>query len=354
MEFTHRGLPRYVWACAALTLFLSGIFFWLYLAHRIAQSPQSTPRASRTTQSPQAIIYSSTAYSDSTNSAAQSFFDDVPQARCIQGTSGHYDAFESASHSFDRGNTQCKQIALTFDGGSNTTSARNILDTLASRNIRATMFLTGVFINRNQSIVARMIADQHEIGNHTYSHPHLTTYSINRHEQTLPTVTSATIAHELALTDSALFKNFGIHCAPLWRAPFGDINNQIIDYARTAGYTHVGWVHGATFDQSFDSGDWIASPDQPGYRTPKQLVAKFVKLAQQLPHGLSGGIILMHMGTQRTDSTQQTYRALGTLIDTLTHLGYSFKVVSQLLDTMPSTPVTTPSISSKKGISDEF
>jgi len=82
--------------------------------------------------------------------------------------------------SLDNGATSKKLIALTFDGASHVNAVGAILDTLRSRNVKTTMFLTGGFIRKHPDLVQKIIADGHEVGNHTNSHPHLTAWATDR------------------------------------------------------------------------------------------------------------------------------------------------------------------------------
>ena len=65
-----------------------------------------------------------------------------------------------------------RSIALTFDDGPSPTTPR-LLDYLAAENIRATFFQCGMNVERNPDIARAVLAAGHEVGNHTYSHPHL-------------------------------------------------------------------------------------------------------------------------------------------------------------------------------------
>src|SRR5262249_11414867 len=70
-----------------------------------------------------------------------------------------------------------REVLVSFDGGSSDRGAVVILDALSRRGIRTTIFLTGEFIRRYPDVVHRIAADGHEVGNHTDTHPHLTTYA---------------------------------------------------------------------------------------------------------------------------------------------------------------------------------
>jgi hypothetical protein len=83
-----------------------------------------------------------------------------------------------------RGHRKRMELALTFDAGAEANYAGEVLDILRDKNIRTTLFLTGQFIEKYPEIVLRIVADGHEAGNHTYSHPHLTTYNQNHRHYT--------------------------------------------------------------------------------------------------------------------------------------------------------------------------
>jgi len=233
--------------------------------------------------------------------------------------------------SFDNGAVEKKLVALTFDGGGQASAAFDILDTLASRNVKATMFLTGQFMQRKADVVRRIISAGHEIGNHTYSHPHLTSFVQDHTQSTLSSVNESFLARELTRTDSIFQALFGARLSPLWRAPYGDRNGTICAWAQRAGFLHIGWGQGRTWRKNLDSNDWMPSEATAGYHTPQDVFDKIIGLAKESPSGINGGIILMHLDTVRPQREQQVHLILGRLIDTLGTLGYRFVTVSELL-----------------------
>jgi peptidoglycan/xylan/chitin deacetylase (PgdA/CDA1 family) len=233
--------------------------------------------------------------------------------------------------SFDNGTTQKRLLCLTFDGGDQANAAAEILDTLKSRNVKATMFLTGRFVKRYPDVVSRIISDGHEIGSHTFSHPHLTSFVQDHTQTVLPTVTEAYLRHELVETDSLFQSLFGARLAPLWRAPYGEYNRTICLWAQHAGFLHVGWRQGRTWKLGLDSNDWTPDEETPGYHTPQEVFDKIVGLAQSPGTGINGGIILMHLNTARQQKDRQVHFILGKLIDTLASGGYRFVTVGEML-----------------------
>jgi len=111
--------------------------------------------------------------------------------------------------SFERGRRDLPKVALTFDGGSAAGESGRILDVLEQRGVTATFFLTGVYIRNNPHLVRRIATAGHEVGNHTLTHPHLTTWNSTRRHDTLPGLDQTIIQGELDRTD---------HDPPLARA----------------------------------------------------------------------------------------------------------------------------------------
>jgi peptidoglycan/xylan/chitin deacetylase (PgdA/CDA1 family) len=230
----------------------------------------------------------------------------------------------------DNGSPDIGYFAITFDGGSIANVAGEILDTLASRGVRSTMFLTGAFIRRFPAVVTRIAGEGHELGNHTLSHPRLTTYADNMTQSTRPGVSHQSVVNELGGAARILADRTGLRFAPLWRAPYGEYNPEICRWAADAGYVHIGWRHGRTWAQNLDTNDWVPDESHAGYRTPDEVYDKIVNIASG-PQGLNGGIILMHLGTERKARSEQAHIILGKLIDTLRGMGYEPVTVSELL-----------------------
>lgn len=65
-------------------------------------------------------------------------------------------------------------VALTFDDGPNPKYTAQLLDGLRRRGVHATFFLIGSQVEENETLVQRMKAEGHQIGNHSYDHAKLT------------------------------------------------------------------------------------------------------------------------------------------------------------------------------------
>ena len=73
--------------------------------------------------------------------------------------------------------TQDKVLYLTFDAGYENGNTAAILDALKKHNAPATFFLVGNYLNTSPDLVKRMIAEGHNVGNHTYHHPDMSKIS---------------------------------------------------------------------------------------------------------------------------------------------------------------------------------
>ncbi|MEZ5461184.1 polysaccharide deacetylase family protein [Dokdonella sp.] len=65
-------------------------------------------------------------------------------------------------------------LHLTFDDGPNEQHTPRLLDLLASHAAKATFFLLGEQVEKHPEIVERLVAEGHQLGNHSYDHPRFT------------------------------------------------------------------------------------------------------------------------------------------------------------------------------------
>lgn len=185
-----------------------------------------------------------------------------------------------------------KIIALTFDDGP-TELTPQFLKTLKNADAKATFFCIGKQIEKHPDILAKILTDGHEIGNHTYSHLNRTGFmSINE------------MVSEIASCDAALEKAAHIKTT-LYRPPFGVTNPNIAKAVRKTGKISVGW--------SVRSLDTVIQNEQ-------QIASRVLRSVRP------GSIILMH------DTTQKSLKALQILLLNLKQQGYRFVTVSSLLN----------------------
>ncbi len=224
--------------------------------------------------------------------------------------------------SVSRITTKEKVLSLTFDAGSISNGAENILNILKENEIHTTFFLTGRFIRKNIDLTAEIIENKHEIGNHTYSHPHFTEFEDTWKHTTLPNMSRDIVQQELLAMDSVLYANFNKRSKPFWRAPFGEYNKEILQWAGELGFRHIRWSrHGDTMD-------WVREEDSALYRSSEQIYENILNM--ESTGKLKGAILLMHLGTDR--KSDFPYLMLPKLIKYLKEKNYRFLSISEMLD----------------------
>jgi cellulose synthase/poly-beta-1,6-N-acetylglucosamine synthase-like glycosyltransferase/peptidoglycan/xylan/chitin deacetylase (PgdA/CDA1 family)/spore germination protein YaaH len=214
------------------------------------------------------------------------------------------------------GSSAPHRVALTFDDGPDGRWTPAILDTLRSRGVHATFFIIGSAALTEIPLTRRLMAEGHELGNHTFTHPNLA-------------ITPSFITKlELDATER-LIEAITDRRSALFRPPyFGDAEPTTPDelvpvsLANDLGYITVG-LH-------VDSDDWL----EPG---AGQIVANVLNARHK------GNVVLLHdSGGDRS----QTVAAIGPLIDSLKARGDTVVLLSELLgltrdQAMPPLPPTS-------------
>ncbi len=229
----------------------------------------------------------------------------------------------------ERGPTDRREIGLTFDGDG-AAGAEVVMDTLRQKRIQTTVFLTGKFIDENPALVRRIVQDGHEVGNHTDTHPHLTTFNENNRHDTRPEVNKAWFQDELVRTSAKFEEVTGKPMSHIWRAPYGEVNAEILRWAHELGYRHVGWTRDYTRSLTLDSLDWVINHRDKNYQPGGKIVDRLLSFERNSRDGVNGGIVLMHLGTQRQLDDSVALH-LPRLIDEWRDRGYRFVKVSTWL-----------------------
>jgi peptidoglycan/xylan/chitin deacetylase (PgdA/CDA1 family) len=264
--------------------------------------------------------------SSNSSSAIMVFF----QEPIRSSTTTDWGFFQNSSDNISRGNLNRKELVLTFDGGSESNSCEAILNALDNQKIRTTIFLTGEFIQKYPDLTRRM-AERHEIGNHTFSHEHLTTYAENSKQHTAAELTRDELQGQLRKTEEIFYHTTGHRMAPLWRAPYGEHNLEIRRWAAELGYVHVAWTSNPKNHQNMDSLDWVPNENTPGYFPSMLIKERILSFGQNEPEQANGSIVLMHLGTQREDHDRLD-KWLPEIIKTFRNRGYTFLTASELID----------------------
>jgi peptidoglycan/xylan/chitin deacetylase (PgdA/CDA1 family) len=235
------------------------------------------------------------------------------------------------ANDLSRGSTERKQVAVTFDGGSTDNAAQQILDILKEQNLHVTIFLTGGFVQKFPELTKRIVQEGHEVGNHTWNHPHLTSFAADKQNTTLPEVTREFL-HDQLLRTAQLFEAVtGAKMAPFWRAPYGEHNAEIRQWAAELGYRHIGWTRGRSWQESMDTMDWVADTTSQAYHTSEEILSHLMKMADEEAPGINGGIILTHLGSHRQDG-DHFYVVLPRLLNGLREKNYALVKISDLVE----------------------
>ncbi|MET9902149.1 polysaccharide deacetylase family protein [Streptomyces sp. NPDC006446] len=125
-------------------------------------------------------------------------------------------------------------VGLTFDDGPSSTTA-NLLTALKQNGLRATMFNQGQYAAGNQAQVRAQVDAGMWVGNHSYTHPHLTQQS------------QAQIDSEISRTQQAI-AGAGGGTPKLFRPPYGETNATVRSVEAKYGLTEIIW--------DVDSQDW--------------------------------------------------------------------------------------------------
>jgi peptidoglycan/xylan/chitin deacetylase (PgdA/CDA1 family) len=127
---------------------------------------------------------------------------------------------------FSRGDIYSRQIALTYDCGSESSYAGEILDILNNHGVRATFFVTGEWAENNAEISRRIVSEGHEIGSHSYDHTDLTQ------------LTWENLIKQIINADLSIYRVTGKGSRPLFRLPFGSYSPQVLDTLGIMGYKY--------------------------------------------------------------------------------------------------------------------
>jgi len=189
--------------------------------------------------------------------------------------------------------TDKKQIALTFDGAWGNEDTSTLLSILERQNVTATFFFTGGWISKYPDDVKTILSKGHEIGNHSENHKQMSKLSKEQCKEEIQIVHNK--VKELTGLDMTVF-----------RPPFGDYDDTVIQAANELGYHVIQW--------DVDSLDW------KDYGCDS-----IIHTVTNHKHLGNGSIILMHNGAKYTKD------ALEDMIIKLKEQGYEFVKVSDLI-----------------------
>jgi cellulose synthase/poly-beta-1,6-N-acetylglucosamine synthase-like glycosyltransferase/peptidoglycan/xylan/chitin deacetylase (PgdA/CDA1 family)/spore germination protein YaaH len=195
------------------------------------------------------------------------------------------------------------KIVLTFDDGPNPDFTPRILDILKREHCPAAFFVVGSMAEKNIQILRREFDEGHEIGNHTYFHPDISTISPQR------------VSLELTATRRIIEAVTG-RSTILFRPPYNaDAEPQtlaeIIPVAEARRQSYI------TVGESIDPWDWY-----PGV-TADSIISR---VKQQKD---AGTFLLLH--DAGGDTREQTVLALPAIIHYFRSQGYQFTTIADVL-----------------------
>lgn len=211
-----------------------------------------------------------------------------------------------------------KRLAITFDDGPDPRATPQILKVLKDLHVPATFFVIGEQAERWSELVRQMVADGHEVGSHSFTHPNMGTIEPMRANL------------ELNATQRALQGILG-RSTILFRPPYNADSEprspaevRPVDQADRLGYMTVG--------EKIDPNDWNLNLTDHGVSRPKTArdIADSVErdIASFESKKNEGNVILLHDGGG--DRTQ-TVAALKLLVPELRAKGYKFELISGLI-----------------------
>ena len=192
---------------------------------------------------------------------------------------------------FQNGNRHRAEIALTIDDGPDPVYTPQILDILRDRGIRATFFVVGGCVEQYGDIIARMVDEGHEVGNHSYSHPYFNKLSWRA------------AVNEIRMT-SAVLNRILKKRSRFFRPPFGKLCLHSLLPAWVAGHEVA-----------------MFNVDLKDYRASAAELDEKVKRT----HFSSGDIILYH------GVTEAALRSLPRVIEAAVAQGLTPSTVSELV-----------------------
>lgn len=189
--------------------------------------------------------------------------------------------------------TDEKKVALSFDAAWGNEDTKHILDTLKKYDIHVTFFMTGGWVEKYPEDVKKICEAGHDLANHSENHKNMSQLD------------DSNCQSELTKVHEKVKKLTGVDME-LFRPPYGDYDNHVIQNAKSCGYYTIQW--------DVDSLDW-----------KDYGVDSIIKTVTEHKNLRNGSIILMHNGAK------YTAEALPKVIEGLKAKGYEIVPISELI-----------------------
>ena len=187
--------------------------------------------------------------------------------------------------------TEEKKIAITINCAWNADDIDKILETLEKQQVKITFFMVGDWIEKNEESAKKIFAAGHELGNHSYNHPHINNLNYDKNIEQIKKC-------------SELIQKITGKPSTLYRGPYGEYNDTVLQAAKDLKHTTIQW--------SIDSLDYKSL-------TGEQMWERIEPKLQ------NGSIILMHNGTENTANS------LNDIITNIKNKGFTIVPVSELI-----------------------
>lgn len=187
--------------------------------------------------------------------------------------------------------TEEKKIAITINCAWNADDIDKILETLEKQQVKTTFFMVGDWIEKNEESAKKIFAAGHELGNHSYNHPHINNLNYDKNIEQIKKC-------------SELIQKITGKPSTLYRGPYGEYNDTVLQAAKDLKHTTIQW--------SIDSLDYKSL-------TGEQMWERIEPKLQ------NGSIILMHNGTENTANS------LNDIIANIKNKGFTIVPVSELI-----------------------
>jgi len=184
-----------------------------------------------------------------------------------------------------------KTVALSFDAAWGNEDTKTLIDILGKYGVKTTFFVVGDWVNKYPESVRQLSEAGHEVMNHSLNHAHFSKLGEND------------IIADIQKCNDLIEAQTGAR-PTLFRCPYGEYDDHVIEAVRSIGMTPVQW--------DVDSLDWKELP-------AAEIQSRVLKKVQP------GSIVLFH------NAAKHTPEALPGIIEALQKDGYTIVPISQIL-----------------------
>lgn len=209
-------------------------------------------------------------------------------------------------------------IALTYDDGPGGQTI-DIAKFLAEMKVRATFFLIGRLIEHHPKAVEELIDLGHGVGNHTFSHPHLT--DVVRDQEKL--------VSEVVATDRLIAKHIGD--GPFFlRPPYGEWSPEVARALNGSGDTakYIGPILWDVDERDWQIGRWSWGRRWTRRKCQNAYLAEIKKRKK--------GVMLLHSASAEESAAtfglnRNRFELTRWLVPRLKNEGFEFRRLNELL-----------------------